>query len=281
MDDFRYSDGAENVLRKFYQKDIVVYVEGQDDIPFWTYLFKTFSSINFKIKDVGGRCEIEKYIDKIIRGDISNVVACDADFSYFKDGFKTHNNVIITYGYSIENTLLCEQSINKLIDLTGKFNNESITEDIINWIKEMCFSTTNLVVYDIANCILSLGLEVVGNNCSKFTISENDYRLCDKKIIDFIISLDLQIDEEDIYKKISDILAENNRNICDFLRGHFMFSAALKFITKFISKKGGKPKFSNDTLLFSLQSIFQTIFSEEHPHFQYYSDCINNIFKFH
>ncbi len=39
-DNFNWSDEAENVISMFYDADIMVYVEGEDDIGFWEIVFK-------------------------------------------------------------------------------------------------------------------------------------------------------------------------------------------------------------------------------------------------
>ncbi len=40
MDEFHYSSEAENILNRFYQAEIMVYVEGDDDICFWETYFQ-------------------------------------------------------------------------------------------------------------------------------------------------------------------------------------------------------------------------------------------------
>jgi len=275
MANLDYSDDAINVLSKFYRVDTLVYVEGQDDIPFWEYLFDKFSSLTVEIKDVGGSPEIGNYIEKITNGDIFAVVACDADFSYVEE-FPIHPNVIRTYGYSIENTLLCEQSIKKVLKTIGRIPNQSIeAADIGKWIEEIYSSTNNIVIHDIANHLLDSGKVVVGDNCSRFTNSRNSHRLCVKKIEDHLAGLRLPLDRA-LEKRILDALDKNSREVSDVLRGHFFFSAALKYIVKVIAKARKKISLSNDAFFGALILAFEAVFNNDHPHFKYYSDCVGN-----
>lgn len=46
MPSLDYSLEALNLLNAFHQVDKVVYVEGQDDVPFWEFLFKKFTNLN-------------------------------------------------------------------------------------------------------------------------------------------------------------------------------------------------------------------------------------------
>lgn len=55
MPSLDYSLEALNLLNAFHQVDKVVYVEGQDDVPFWEFLFKKFTNLNIYIEDVGKR----------------------------------------------------------------------------------------------------------------------------------------------------------------------------------------------------------------------------------
>ncbi|NJW55651.1 DUF4435 domain-containing protein, partial [Salinimicrobium oceani] len=88
----------------FYNKEITVYVEGQDDPLFWKYIFD-LSKFRAHIEDVGGNLQLEKYIDKIIQENADFYVARDNDHSDFINHTKNHQRIINTYGYSIENSM--------------------------------------------------------------------------------------------------------------------------------------------------------------------------------
>lgn len=276
MGNLDYSDDAINVLRKFYRVDSIVYVEGQDDIPVWEYLFKKFSSVSVEIKDVGGCPELEKYIDKITCGEIFAIVARDADYSYVEE-FPSHPNVIRTYGHSIENTLLCESSIRKLLRSMGILTPQDIeAAEIQKWIDEIYVTTHKLIIHDIANHLLSAGKVVAGDNCSRFATSRNSPRLCSNKIEKHLADLNLLLDDA-LEQNILDSLKSNDRKVADVLRGHFLFSAALKFLVKIISKARKKISLSNDALFGALVLAFEAVFDNSHPHYLHYSEAVSNV----
>ena len=62
-----YSNEALSSKGLFYNKTITVYVEGKDDPLFWDKLFD-LAEISAHIEDVGGKEELEKLFNKIIRG---------------------------------------------------------------------------------------------------------------------------------------------------------------------------------------------------------------------
>jgi hypothetical protein len=98
MVDFSYSTEAKNVLNKFYRVEKILYVEGDDDIPFWECVFDKLSPFSVKVKEAGGKSEAKKYAAEIVTGAADYLVAMDADYDklFFQDD---HPNVIYTYGY--------------------------------------------------------------------------------------------------------------------------------------------------------------------------------------
>ena len=76
-----HSDEAISVLGQFYETKIILYVEGNDDIPFWDNLFKKYAPSHFyEIDQTHGKERLQEISNGIIEGKISNViVACDAD----------------------------------------------------------------------------------------------------------------------------------------------------------------------------------------------------------
>lgn len=276
MGNLDYSNEANNILNRFYQVDTMVYVEGIDDIPFWEYLFEKFAPFTFEVKDVGGITELHNYIEKIIDNEITSIVACDADFTYVGE-FPIHDNIIRTYGYSIENSLICVRTIRKVIRTIGRLHGYFITQaDIQNWITELNESSYDLVFHDIANFLLKEGKIVTGDNCSKFTTSRYSYTLCQNKISSHLESINLPIDE-DLEKTINDRLNNNDKVIFDLLRGHFFFSVALKYVTKTLSNASRKISLSNDAFFGALLLAFETVFDGNHIHYEYYQSSISRI----
>lgn len=273
MTNLSYSNDAENVLNRFYGVDLIVYVEGSDDIPFWEFLFELFVDYSVEINDVGGLPEIEKYISKVEAGEINAVVACDADFSY-SGNFSEHSNVLRSYGYSIENSLICDNTIKKVIRSIGRIPRKKLEGiKVSDWLNRVESCTKKLVIHDIANHKLNTGQSVAGNNCSKFMKSKKSSEICVNKIETHLARINLNI-PNDLKLKIENSIVESDRTEIDFLRGHFLFSASLKFIISKIKEFGKKVSISNDSLFSALIIAFEAVFNSSHKQYNYYKNII-------
>lgn len=277
MNSLSYSIAAQNVLNLFYDTDYIVYVEGKDDIPFWENMFYKFTNLKIEIQDVGSCTALEKYINGVLSGELNAViVACDSDFTFFEQN-KTHPKIIRTFGHSIENTLISEQSITKVIKSIGRMSNKNIPKDeILDWLRHIDSSTNKLTMLEIFNYINKCGLSILGDNCSKLTKSKSSPILCPEKIDVLLCSLNINIDD-DFETKMNHILHSNNMRAFNFLRGHFLFSATLKFISSVVKKYDGKISLSNDALYTALLLACETGFNASHNEFQYYRSCFERI----
>lgn len=47
LNKLEHSNEGSSVLNQFYGTRVVLYVEGDDDIPFWNELFKRYAPVNF------------------------------------------------------------------------------------------------------------------------------------------------------------------------------------------------------------------------------------------
>lgn len=273
MAELSYSNDAENVLNKFYGVDTVVYVEGTDDIPFWEFIFNQFADYSVEINDVGGLPEVEKYITKIEAGEIAAVVACDADFSY-TGRFSEHANVLRSYGYSIENSMICHKTLKKVISSMGRVSMKNIDDDHISqWFETIADSTKELVIQDIANHIMDEGKSVAGDNCTRFMKSPRSAEICPDKIEQHLVDIDLNMSKK-LENKIKMSIVESDRTEADFLRGHFLFSASLKYVISEIKKFGKNTPISNNAFFATLFIAFQAVFNNTHSHYIYYQNIV-------
>lgn len=276
MAELTYSSDAENVLNKFYGVDTIVYVEGTDDVPFWEFIFNQFADYSVEINDVGGLPEIEKYIIKIEADEIKAVVACDADFSY-TGKFSGHHNVLRSYGYSIENSMICQKTLKKVIRSIGRVPLRNIDDDNISqWFETLADSTKDLVIQDIANHIMNEGKSVAGDNCSRFMKSSKSADICPRKIEQHLANIDLKMSKR-LENKITKSIVESDRTEADFMRGHFLFSASLKYVISEIEKYGKKVVISNDSFFGALFIAFEAVFSSTHSHYNYYQNIVGKV----
>lgn len=276
-DDFSHSEEADDVMHLFYGADIMVYVEGQDDIPFWEFMFTKFVDFSVEVQDVGDCKALEPYMNRIKNDKIKAIVACDLDLTIFTGQKYVHNNIIRTPKYSIENTMINEDSLVKAIKTAGKLQQKLIDRDeITNWKSDFLSKTEELVLLETFSAINNSGISVVGDNASRFMESRNSCILCDKKISSRIKESKGKLigyDKETMKK----LFNSNKANVSDFIKGHFLFSAVNSFCNYYIKSKGSKKSISNDYLFSSLILTLDSTFNENHEDFKYYKSVLSKV----
>lgn len=276
MDNFYHSEDANNIVHLFYGADVMVYVEGEDDVPFWEVIFNRLVEYRVEVQEVGGSKELEKYINDLELGKLQGIIACDSDFEILKENI-SNPNIIRTFGYAIENSLICPTTILKVIRSVGKIPSKKIPkQELDTWLN--CFTQimNNLVIYDVHNELNGLGISVVGDNCSRFFKSQKSHEVCEAKVNDFIANIGFSVCQSE-RENITNLIGEIPRDLNDFIRGHFLFSAVSKFISASIKQINSKVSISNDALFGSLLLAFENNFNAEHKHYNYYDNAIKNV----
>ncbi len=239
MDSLEYSTEALEAKALFYNKQVTVYVEGQDDVLFWTYLFD-IADINAHIEDVGGIEEINKYISKILDENAGFYVACDLDHSDFIDNAITHKKVIRTYGYSIENSMYSIMSINSIVSKLSR-KKVDVIEITEKWAQDFCNDVYDLIVYDIANHKFNKGISVM-NNCSiRFLTSKRSNKVSPQKVKAFIESIKDNFSEEE-FSIVKNLLNQSQKDFWYHIKGHFLSHAVINLIKKLVKNETGQDK---------------------------------------
>lgn len=265
--EFEYSVEARNVLNKFYGVDRVVYVEGEYDIPFWEIIFEKILSVSVEFESVGGKPELKKYAEKILSGEAEYVVAMDSDYDYFFD-IEENPQIIRTFGYSIENSIITFESLCKALKNITRIPAKSVPSDVCrSWILEFEEKTKDLVLLDLFNARKQLGISVIPDSTERFMTSNNSCNICDRKVSKFIGKIGIR--KEDC-KEEEDALRESGRSVFELLRGHFLFSAIMRFIKVQAKKLGKNISMSKDMMYSVLVAVFEIIFTEDHSHYSYY-----------
>lgn len=276
MAELEYSLDAKNVLNKFHGVEKILYVEGGDDIPFWELMFEKLSTISVKVEEVGGKLEITKHIDIILSGEAEYLVAMDSDYGYFGD-LPEHKNILCTYGYSIENTLISKETLFKVIRNVGKITKREFQEEAISdWLESVASTIDDLIVLDVINTQDGIGMKVIPDNSDRFMSSTNTFNLCSHKISDYINALNFEIDPRRIRECNAAIKALPLSSI-DILKGHFLLSAAMRFIKVTISSMRSQVSISREMLFGLLITALETIFDNTHSHYEHYQTQINSI----
>ena len=236
MNSLQYSKEALEAKSLFYNKHLSVYVEGEDDVLFWQYLFNA-AEISAHVEDVGGVKEIEKYIVKILEEDAGFIVACDNDYNDFLELPPAHPNIIRTYGYSIENSMYY---FNKIHEIVTKLCRQKIdVQKIIEkWAEDFTNNVYDLLRYDIANFKFSKGIKVIGNNCFRFLQSDTSPYISQKKISDFLDSIRGHFSEGEI-KIVDDLISVSKKDFWFLIKGHFLTHATINLIKTLVKKHSG------------------------------------------
>lgn len=276
MADLEYSIEARNILNVFYGVERVVYVEGEDDIAFWEFLFDKLANINVKAEEAGGKEKLKSRIDEIKNGAGSFFVATDSDFDWLKNE-EPHPQIYSTFGYSIENSMISDESLQRLISRVAKVSRHQVNKEKCRaWLSSIDAEVQSLVLADAANRAQGRGLIVVSDNCDRFLVSRNSSQLSGQKIVTYLRNLDINVSEE--FR--SDFFARmESRGLCwkDVLRGHFLISAALRFVKEYVTELRSAVSISREMLFGGLMLAFEASFDRDHSHYNHYESIFNKI----
>ena len=195
-----------------------------------------------------------------------------------------HDRILLTYGHSIENSLLCSNIITDISVINGGEFNASLR--VVNeWRDRLTVISRELIVREVANELSGSGLSVFGDHyefiCGR---GVNDGNLPQEKIEAHIENLDKIIPEESI-KEARGIVDSINTQTYWYIKGHFLFSVAVKLIKFLIKKISGREKdinLPNEALNIILTQQFKfNIAAGSHPHKDYYDLEVAKIERFH
>ena len=270
MEKPEYSIDAKNALPKFYRVDRLLYVEGDDDIVFWEIMLKKFEAPKVLVQQVGGKVELQKYIDQIISGQLDAIAAMDSDFSPFVGIEPNHNLIIKTAGHSIENTLITAKVLMKVAMTTGRISAASVTlEECQNWLEDFHQQCSALLINDLQDQCEGDRIGILGKSCDRFFESKQSHRICPVKVQEYLENLGLAADAE-LPNSTSKHIANGSLNLQDFIRGHFLASAARRFVHNIMKRKCGKTSLSSVAFFGAINLAFESSFDREHPHYEHY-----------
>lgn len=236
MDSLEYSIDALDAKGLFYNKCFTVYVEGNDDVLFWDYLFK-IAEVSAHIEEVGGDKGIEKYIVNILNNDAVFLVACDNDHNDFIDDKTNHPQIIRTYGYSIENSMYNSY---KIEDIISKLSRQrlDVKSVIEKWAEVFSNQVYELLKYDIANHKFKKGVSVFGDSCVRFLKSNSSHKLSTEKINDYINSIKDKFEISEI-QEVERILNTTEKGFWFLIKGHFLTNATMNLIKSLVNEQCG------------------------------------------
>lgn len=246
MSEFEYSIEALNVKSSFYKSTSIIYVEGEDDLMFWSEIFSRISNFDFHVEALGGSEELDKYIKKISDGELLAIAARDSDYTEFSNAKVQNTRVIYTFGYSVENSLYTRDSIFALTKIWCKAPALS-NVDCDEWFLQFAEALQELLVADIANATSKSGLKVMHDSCTQFMQGKYSSSPCCKKIGSKVQEVSSALPKSEV-DKIVNLLGKDHEKIIFAMRGHFLASAVSKFICAKAQSAGKKISVSHDAL---------------------------------
>lgn len=243
---------------------------------FWQTIIKYFSNVDVEVQSVGGSDILDSYIERIVKEDLNVVVARDADFLNVCGKSISHSRVLYTFGYSIENSLYNSDALRSISRLWCK-NNKTTDAMCREWLENIYISTKDLVYFDIANFAHNYSLSVVGDNCTRFLPKPDAHILCNQKIESFIQTLQEKISKRHFNSSLKAV-ASIGGDWSIHLRGHFLASAVLKFISARLKESGRNAKLSYDAMYTNAIQFLEHAFNNSHPHYEHYRHQIHLAF---
>jgi hypothetical protein len=226
----RTSPGIRNI-HLFYSGSYVVIVEGPSDCPFWSNFFPNeVNGYRIKLKPVGGRLEVQNYINELLSNKVKFVVAIDSDYRFLLNCLHEDSRILETKHHSIENLMVCPSVIASIIrNLSHNTEYELLRAD--DWLNHFDQATHPLMIADLIIEKHNLGKQCVGENCFPFLTKNNNPIFDVDKINCFIQKLNLSQEEvDDMNERLEEVKPRFH------IRGHFLFSAALCFISHEVKK---------------------------------------------
>ena len=269
MSGFSWSANALNVLNQFHEVELIVFVEGQDDVPFWDIVISNFTKKTFQIKSAGEKNTLKKYLrNKTLNSNY--LIAMDSDYDQL-NGELSNEEVMLTYGYSIENTLITPSVIQDLIATHSRVQKSSVKiESVKSWINKFEIIVEVLLAADILNREQKItDKQVIPDNAARF-YGDNSLTPQVHKINSYLLQHGFDLDALDCRKKLQYF------TVFEIMKGHFVFSSVFNFIKKQIDDFRGKSvSISSESFYSFCISSFKSSFNHNHPHFSYYKDMVS------
>lgn len=270
--EWSYSSDAINVLDKFHNVQFIVYVEGQEDVAFWSSLFDKSGIGGYYIDYVGGIEEVQKIMSQIINDNARVIVACDAHYSFLLNTLPNHDRIVSSFGHSAENTMYCPHSINRVI---RKFSHdlEDRTTFVTDWYNGFCSSATILVLHDLAREKYGKKVDVSGDKCSRFLKSHYSYILDDTKIKSFIAERKPHFNAGEI-EESKRLIDNSGFEIRHIINGHFLTNAIINLLKAAVRHTTGKRPVIPISNLYALTSDCCVPCTDTCPEFSAYKERI-------
>ncbi len=255
MPELLYSSDALNIKNNFYRSDVIIYVEGDDDLMFWHEIFERVPHFTVEIEPLDSSEAVDDMITRIESGEVNAIAARDSDYLRLKGKISACPRVLYTHGYSIENSLICEDSV---LAASRSFsrNPKIALTTVKDWISSLEKGLSSLLTLDLATSLSANPVTVMGDNVARFTTTQRSHILCGRKCSAAIASASPSVP---VGKKAEAKKILKTASVITCIRGHFLFSSVQKFISSLCTANGKSVSIPYDPLY----AFFMLFFSNK------------------
>jgi hypothetical protein len=254
------------ISRFLFFDEVVVWVEGRTDIPFYRCLIK---NRRYRLEITDGKQEIIKLAKELIKNNYPFVVILDGDYDILQNRRSPHRRVVVLQRYSIENYLFEKESIKKICSLYSNSHELSCSIDegfayLINQINE---NLRDLLIFDIAKTRLNREESIFPDGHECLMESRTPLIFSTERIENRCNLISGYVDQNLHNEIISDIekYTQGGRFV-DLIKGHFLFGLFRDFIiSTLVHENHHRPTIDNDSLLAMISEvIWNKIPSSDH-----------------
>ncbi len=245
----------------FYQ-EILVYVEGHTDIPFYNEVLQNY---NCRIISKKGKAECEKFAMLLEQGNYSYVVILDGDYEVLERTRSQHQRIVWLHRHSCENYLIEEKPIEKFRHYRAPL--EDSLERLPSSFKEIVEDTElnfkELLVLDVAHQRAKTGYQVFPKAPDQFFAGPKTTDFQDSRIQEQYDKAALDIDEQSIENArtlVQDFL--KGHRFIDLLPGHFAFGIIKRWITYTVNVR--QRILEEDIRVFLSTEVWRSVKTRDH-----------------
>ena len=219
-----------------FYSEILVYVEGHTDIPFYNEVLQNYSC---RIISKNGKSECKKFATLLEQGNYPYVVVLDGDYEILESDRSPHRRIVWIHRHSSENYLLEEEPVEKFRHYRALLHHRALLEDSLEKLpssfSEILEDTElkfkELLILDVAHQQAGTGYKVFPKGADQFFAGPRTSNFQDSKIQERRSEATLGIEERSIEeaRTLVQNFLEGHRFI-DLLPGHFAFSIIRRWI---------------------------------------------------
>lgn len=246
----------------FWKDEVLVYVEGHTDIPFYRIVLDSY---NCRIRTYSEKEGFNKLVDGLIKEDLHYVIILDGHYEILTRKRSQHRRLILLHRHSYENYLIEEEPIEQFRFSRAKLDDS--LEELPSSFDEILIETEQrfkeLLILDIANQNAKTGFKVFPKGAERFFLDQKVANFNVSKIQDLSIEASQQTNRQTVESArslVQDYLKEHR--FIDILPGHFAVSIIRRWINHTINVR---KKVSDEEIRVYLSSeVWRIVKSRDH-----------------